>query len=544
MPEVKDSETLSFGDSLFLYLEREGMPLNVASVCTFDGEITLDLLTDFIESKLSLIPRYLQRVVCPPFDIGTPAWQYDPEFDIRNHIRELVLKRGTESELRTTASKLLSQNMDRSRPLWDLTLVHGLKGDRSALIARVHHCLVDGIGGVALMNAIMDPSPVPPALPPHKKRTFKSPPPRDSATMLLDGFITAVFSSVQRILSAQADALSVAQRLAASFGENSRKPGGGLDGLNGNAQFASVEALTRLLPEMLAPTQRLPFNVVCRGPQRFSWVQVPLDEIKAVKNALRATVNDVVLAIVTDAVGRYVEFHGVATAGRFLRIVVPVNVRGNGNGAELGNRVSFVPVTVPLDIRDPVKLVAAVRERTSFVKSAHVAELVGLAGTLLTMVPTPIQAFAGPIASQLPISMCNLICTNVPGPTDPLYLLGHKMLTWYPYVPIGGEMGLNCAVLTYNGTAFFGFSCDVHALPDVERLAKTLKTTFSELRKGAGIRLRRRARKKTIANQAREMASPETVPENMAPLCATGPQEDPKQVPSEQEKSVPASAGR
>lgn len=543
MPEGRDNDTLSFSDALFLYLEREGMPLNVASVCTFEGKITFDLFCDFIDSKLPLVPRYLQRVVSPPFDIGVPTWQYDPEFEIRNHIREIVLKRGTEFELRTTASKLLSQNMDRSRPLWDLTLVRGLKDDRSALIARVHHCLVDGIGGVALMNAIMDPSPVPPATPHTKKRPFKPPPPRDPATVLLDGFINAVFSSVQRILSAQVDALSVAQRLAASFGERSASFAGP-GGLNGDGQFASLEDLTRFLPELLAPTQRLPFNRVCRGPQRFSWSEVPLDEIKTVKNTLGATVNDIVLTVVTDAVGRYVEFHGVKTQGRFLRIVVPVNVRGSGDGGELGNRVSFVPVTVPLDMREPVKLVAMVKERTAFAKSAHLADLVGLAGTLLTLLPTPIQAAAGPIASQLPVSMCNLICTNVPGPTAPLYLLGHKMLSWYPYVPIGGEMGLNCAVLTYNGTAFFGFSSDVHALPDVDRLAKLANASFAELRKGAGVRRWKRARSGSITNQEQETAGAGAGPENARAPSTAGLEDRPKQVNPEQEKSVPAGVGR
>jgi diacylglycerol O-acyltransferase len=504
MPEIKDNETLSFGDALFLYLERQGMPINVASVFIFEGLITFDKFTQFIESKLPLIPRYLQRVVTPPFDLGMPTWQYDPEFDIAKHVLHVVLKRGTEFELREVTERLLSKNMDRARPLWDLTLVSGLKGGRTAIIARVHHCLVDGIAGVALMNVIMDPSPATPVLP-NKKRTFTPPPPRDSGTMLLDGFITSVFSSVQRVLSAQADVLSVAQRVAASFGEKAgHTPAPGSNGFNGDGQVASLEDFTRLLPEMLAPTQRLPFNKVYVGPQRFSWTELPLGEIKAVKNACGTTVNDVVLAIVSDSISRFVALQGVETKGRFLRIVVPVNIRGNGDAGELGNRITFAPVTVPLGLDDPLKLVAAVKERTSFVKSAHLAELVGLAGTLITAIPTPIQAFAGPIASQLPLNVCNLICTNVPGPQVPLYVLGHKMLSWYPYVPIGGEMGLNCAVLTYDGRAFFGFSADVNAAPDVDRLPRIVQESFAALRKSTGVRKRRGPRPKPAAAQETE----------------------------------------
>lgn len=499
MPEIKDNETLSFGDALFLYLERQGMPLNVASVSIFEGPITFDKFTQFIESKLPLIPRYLQRVVTPPFDLGIPTWQYDPEFDIANHVHHVVLKRGTESELKHIAAGLFSKNMDRARPLWDLTLVSGLKGERSAVIARVHHCLVDGVAGVALMNVIMDPSPVVPVL--RKKRRFTPPPPRDSATMLLDGFITSVFSSVQRVLSAQADMLSVAQRVAASFGEQAGQAHApGTNGVNGNGQIPALEDLTMLLPEMLAPTQRLPFNKVYVGPQRFSWTEISLDEIKAVKNACGTTVNDVVLAVVSDTISRYVSLQGVQIRGRSLRIVIPVNIRGTGDAGKLGNRITFAPVTVPMGIDDPLKLVAAVKERTSFVKSAHLAELVGLAGTLFTTVPTPVQALAGPIASQLPISVCNLICTNVPGPQVPLYVLGHKMLSWYPYVPIGGEMGLNCAILTYDGRAFFGFSADVNAAPDVDHLPKLLQHSFVALRKGAGVR-KRSQRTKTARTQ-------------------------------------------
>ena len=154
--------------------------------------------------------------------------------------------------------------------------------------------------------------------------------------------------------------------------------------------------------------------------------------------------------------------------GRSLRVVIPVNVRGNGDATELGNQISFVPVPLPLDIRDPVKLLAVVTERVEFLKRTRAAEFVGLLGGLLSTLPNAFWKNIGPVASQLPLSLCNTICTNVPGPQVPLYLMGHKMLSWYPWVPIGGLMGINCAILTYNGTAFFGFTGDVKAAPDLE----------------------------------------------------------------------------
>src|SRR5207237_1206342 len=172
-----------------------------------------------------------------------------------------------------------------------------------------------------------------------------------------------------------------------------------------------------------AATQPLPFNVICRGPQKFGWAEIPLADIKAVKNAFAVTVNDVALALVTSAFQHYGELRGVRIKGRLLRIVVPVNVRGNGNAGDLGNRITFVP-----------------------------------------------------------------------GPTTPLYLLGHKMLRCFPYVPIGGDLGINCAVLTYNDTAYFGLTADVHAAPDVGRLERFLNTSFAKLSRAAGCRPQRRSR--------------------------------------------------
>ncbi len=168
--------------------------------------------------------------------------------------------------------------------------------------------------------------------------------------------------------------------------------------------------------------------------------------------------------------------------------MVPVNLRGNNSSDELGNRISLVAVTIPLDIRPPKKLLAEVHRRTEFLKRARAAELVGLAGGLLGILPFPLQAFAGPMISQVPFTPFNMVCTNVPGPQFPLYVLGHKMLHWYPYVPIGGELALNCAILSYNGMVYFGFSGDANITPDISRFEKLLQSNFAELRDAAGIK--------------------------------------------------------
>jgi hypothetical protein len=188
----------------------------------------------------------------------------------------------------------------------------------------------------------------------------------------------------------------------------------------------------------------------------------------------------------TATIRRYVELHGDKVKARLLRMMVPVNIRGNNDGSAMGNRISLLPVTVPLGIRTPRRLLAAVNKRMDFLKRAHVAEWVGMAGGLLGAVPAPLQALVGPLASFLPIAPFNLVCTNIRGPDVPLYLIGHKMLDWYPYVPVGGQMALNCAILSYNGTTYFGFSGDVHAAPDLHRLEHLMKLSIAEMLRASG----------------------------------------------------------
>jgi diacylglycerol O-acyltransferase len=462
----QQSERLSWGDTVFLNLEREGMPLNVASVCAFEGKVSFGDFVRFVESKLPLIPRYLKRVVPEPLGFGLPTWEYDPDFDLRRHLRELSLKSGTETELKRVAGKLFTEVMDRAHPLWDMTLVHGLKRNRSGVIIRLHHCLADGIAGVRLMNVLFDPTPAIPKL--RKRGRFRVPASRRTPlNSLANGVVDSYWDMVKRIFSTWTDLLGLAQRVAT-------------DGTS-----LAAEKLPSLLPEVTAPTERLHFNMVYRGPQKFVWAKIPLADVKTIKKALGASVNDVLLALVTATIRRYSELHGDRVKGRLLRMMVPVNLRGEGNPAELGNRISLVPVTVPLDIRNPKKLVIAVHQRTEFLKRTHAAEVVSMVGGLIGILPGALQALAGPLMSQLPVTPFNMVCTNVPGPQYPLYLLGHRMLDWYPYVPVGGELAVNCAILSYDGTVFFGFSGDVHAAPDLRRLEELLKTSFLELRQVA-----------------------------------------------------------
>ncbi len=515
MQNHQQGDRLSWGDTVFLNLEREGMPLNVASVSVLEGEIPFKAFTRFIETKLPRLPRYLKRVAAPPLNIGLPTWEYDPNFDIRNHLREVTLKHGTDTELKALAGKLFSTVMDRQHPLWDITLVHGLKGNRTGLILRMHHCVADGIAGVGIMNVLLDATPDVPRLP-RKKFRFRVPAPRDPINSLTDGVVNSCGDFVRRILSAWADVLDMTERMATNGGS------------------VAPDQSSHLLPEITALTERLRFNVLYRGPQKFAWADIPLAEVKAIRQICGASVNDVILTLVTAAIRRYLQLHGDQVKGRLLRMMVPVNLRANDSPGELGNRITILPVTVPLDIRNPRRLLAAVHKRTEFLKHSHAAELVSLAGGLIGMFPNAMQAMVGPMVSQVSFTPFNMVCTNVPGPQYPLYLLGHKMIRWYPYVPVGGEMAVNCAILSYDGTMYFGFSGDVHAAPDLRRLEELLKLSFEELREAVAVRQPRK-REKIPPVKAQGISKPVAEPEATVrvpiPLTVPAPFVQPAQAP-------------
>ncbi len=505
------NDSLSFGDALFLYLEREGMPLHIASISVFDGPITFQEFVRHVESRVDVVPRYRQRVQIPPLNLGLPTWTYDPNFDLGNHVREVRLSKSTTAAFKDLAARILSQTMDHSRPLWDLTLVSGLPKNQTGLVIRVHHCLADGLAGIGLMNALMDTTPFSQST---SARAQHAEQPAPTEPSLLDSLVQSSLSAVQQLLNAHSEVLTFAETLL--------KPRNGqIETKREDVQPPANIAvqLNHLLPHMAAPAQRLPFNIVCRGPQKFHWTEIPLADIKAIKNAFGATVNEVALAVVALAVQRYAKQHGVNLTGRSLRIVVPVSLRGKDDASELGNRITFLPLALPLDLKSSKKLLAAVRAQVLLAKGASLAEVVGFAGTLLGTIPTALQALLGPLVSQLPLSICNLIFTNVRGSESPLYLLGHRMAACYPYVPIGGEMGMNCAMLTYNGTAFFGFTGDVSAVPDLARFEKLLTASFGDLKRNL---LRARPERKRVAQP--KPSTPKTQPANTTAAVAPTPE--------------------
>jgi diacylglycerol O-acyltransferase len=479
---------LSPVDAAFLYLERKEIPLAIASIGIFDGPIPFEKFVANLEARLDLLPRYRQIAVPPPLNLGHPVWEDYPQFDIRRHVFRVRLPApGSDAQLQELAGRILSQVMDRRKPLWDVHLVEGLTGGRGALILRVHHSLADGVAGAGILKIILDPSPEGPVPLPKPRRT--RPKHTSPAThSLADAIGEALYSTLQSLIAAEACVLSMGQVL---FSERAQK---------------GLEGLSSLLPELAASSQRLPFNKPCGGERKISWAEADFACVKAIREALGGTVNDVILTIVSRAIARYVRLHGESVEGRFARIVCPVSVRQDG-GESMGNQISFLPVALPLGVRDPARNLAAVSRRTEIMKSAHTADLVALLASWIGATPPAVQAMfwsAIPLV-PLPVPLLNLICTNVPGSPVPLYSCGRRMLTSYPYVPTGYELGIGIAVQSYAGKLFFGFTADAKIVPDVDRLRQFVEDAFRQLCKAAGV-------KKRVPRKPRPASKPEPKP--------------------------------
>jgi diacylglycerol O-acyltransferase len=475
---------LSSVDAAFLYLERKEIPLHIASVSTFDGRIPFEEFVAAIESKLHLIPRYRQVVVTPPFNLGPPHWEDDPAFDIRRHIlRSRVRAPGGEAELEAAASRILGQVMDRSKPLWDIHVLEGLKGGRGALIARVHHSLADGISGEALLKVMLGDTPESSfAIPKQKLPRRRQAAPNHSLKAAIGN---AVQGTVENLLTADAITVGLAEAL-----------------LDDRMQKA-IRGLRSLLPEFAASIERLPFNRQCTGDRKFCWAECSFAEVKAIREVAGGTVNDVILSVVTRAIARYVKLHKQTVTKRFIRVVCPVSMRRADDGQSMGNRITFLPVALPLYIRDPVEMLKAVALRMEIMKSAHVADLVALLASWLGAVPPALQSlFWSTIPDiPMPVPLLNIICTNVPGSPVPLYAAGRRMIASYPHVPTGYELGVGCAVQSYDGKLFFGLTADAHVAADVGRLRDFIVEAFEQLCKATGIARTERGRPAAAAQK-------------------------------------------
>ena len=494
MPARALSRRLAPLDAAFLYLETPEAPLHIGGVSLIDGDMPAADLAARLVARLDEIPRYLQRLVPAPLGVGHPAWEADSAFDIRRHVLETrVEPPGDEAHLQACAARRFEPLLSRARPLWELHVIRGLAGGRTAMLSKIHHCMVDGVSGVELMDVIFDVSPAGGGSRPG--RPVSALPPLTPGELLIEGAVEA--------MTAGLEAGRAALRAVAAPTESWRA-----------AWQRVVPAAAALRRAAATPVLRLPFNRPLTGARRLNWLDWPLDEVSAVGRARGGTVNDVVLAVLTDGIGRVLSASGLPLRHRFLRLLVPVNLRRTDERGLLGNRVSMVPVEVPFD-GAPLDRLDATIACTDAVKGAGVAELagdlVGLAGLaparlhawLLGLAASPrVLAWSAPLRAA-PFLVGNLVCTNVPGPPVPLFALGHPLLAHYPLVPLGLETGLNCAVMTYNRVLHVGLVADAGAIDDLEPLRGSVGDAYDDLRRAAGVAAGRPARRRRPGRRPR-----------------------------------------
>ena len=462
---IAHGHRISALDASFLHLEKAGARLHVASVTVFDGPTPpYDELRELVESRLHLVPRFRQRLADVPLDQGRPVWVDDPHFNLRYHLRHAGLPApGSEEQLKNLAGRLFAQRLDRTKPLWEMWLVDGLSDGRFALVAKSHHALVDGVEAVDITTVLFDTEPA--VEPPAPARPWTPRPLPTPAQLLTD----ALFERATR-----------PQELARSVRAVVRTPRellhGARDGLQamGALAFAGMRAAP--------PT---PLNVKVGPHRRYTWVDAELAELQRVKDALGGTVNDAVLAVVAGALGRFLRHRGVDTDGLLLRALVPVVVRGEGPGRALGSEVAPMWVSLPVGIEDPVRQHATIRDATAELDDAQHAVGARALTELAGFAPPTIMSQAARLQQRQ--RFFNLVVTNVPGPQQPMYLLGRRLRALYPVVPLAGRQALGVAVMSYDGRLGFGLLGDYDELADLDTLADMLRASIDALADGASV---------------------------------------------------------
>jgi WS/DGAT/MGAT family acyltransferase len=453
-------DRLTSTDASFLHQEGRSSHMHIGGVLIFGGPPPgLDEFSDHIRSRLHLVPRYRQKLVTPPLESGRPLWIDDPDFNLSYHVRQTALPEpGTEEQLLLLASRIASQRLDRSKPLWENWLVEGLEGDRFAIISKTHHALVDGIAGVDLATVIFDleREPAPPAEPlaPWQPRPEPS-----GSELVLAGARGVVCASASMGIRA----IAAATRPATSL----------------NLLRDAAEGVGELVWAGLNPAPETPLNVPIGPHRRFAVVRQQLADYKGVRDALGGTVNDVVLTVVSGALAQWLRARGIRTQGLEMRALVPVSVRTAHHRGALGNRLTVMRGPLPVYIDDPVARLRHVRASMDGLKESKQAVGAATLVAVNSLAPPTILAQA----SRLNFStrLFNLLVTNVPGPQVPLYVLGRRLQDLFPVAFLPENHALAVAIMSYDGNLDYGLLGDYDAMPDIDVVADGIDQALAAL---------------------------------------------------------------
>ena len=452
-------------DALFVDAEDEDRhtSMAIASIAVFEGPApTYEEVLTFLAGRLPLVPRYRQKLRTVPFRLGRPVWADDPDFDLSYHIQRSTLPEpGGDEELAALMAHVMSERLDRAHPLWEYRVVEGLARDRWALISKVHHSMVDGIGGADLYRLL----------------TEVAPEPADSADSadFADEEAARTPSAVSLIALAAVDMTLLPLRQARVLSGAVADPGSTI------RQAAAVtRAIARLSPSLWpAATSSLSGNI--GKERRYAWARASLEDIKTIKRAFGGTVNDVVLAAISSGFRALLLERGEPLAPHEVPSLVPVSVRAQGDDGGFGNQVSATVADLPVHIADPVERLGAVRTELDSLKASNEAIIGQTLAALGSYSPYMLTSWLVRKAFSMPQREIVTVTTNVPGPREPLYWMGRRLEEIIPYVPIASTVRTGISIFSYDGNITFGITADYAANPDVDVLARGIEHGVSEL---------------------------------------------------------------
>jgi WS/DGAT/MGAT family acyltransferase len=452
-------ERLTTQDATFLYVENELNHMSIATIALFDGPAPAgDEIEDWVASKLDLVPRYRQRVHFVPFDAGRPVWCDDRHFDLRYHVRHTALPSpGDEAQLRTLVGRVMSQQLDRTKPLWELWVVEGLAGGRWSMIIKLHHCLADGVSATDLTTLLLDDRPDAERREPNPWSPEHTP---SSLQLLTDALVDRA-TSPREVIDAVREAVRAPGRAARKLAEVA-------DGLATFGRFAHLDVEWSLNGPV--------------GPhRRWRWVRAPLADVKQVRGRHGGTLNDVVLASITRAFRDLLLERGEPVDGLVVRTLVPVSVRREGEHDHPDNRVSAMFAELPVGLADPLERLRSIREQMDQLKSHHQADAGETLMALSGLAPPVLFARAARVLAEMPQPYVQTVTTNVPGPQHPLYAAGRRMRHAFLYVPLASSVRLGIAIFSYDGELTFGVTGDAEHTPDIDVLCRGIERGIDEL---------------------------------------------------------------
>ena len=450
-------ERLSVLDELFLHLEGPDTHMHVGGAAIFEGPPPdYDDVLEMVDARLQQVPRFRQKLAFVPLGLGRPVWVDDTHFNLEYHVRHTALPQpGDRVRLNRLTARIMSQQLDRSKPLWEIWFAEGLAGGRFALISKTHHCLVDGVSGADIMSVILDLEREPQRI---ERRPWRAEPEPSTDQLVID--------ALRERLTSPAEAVRILQSAAS---DPSKLP---------NRLIETAKALGNFVGSSFsAPPSSLNQPI---GPhRRFETVLADLDEIKRIKNRFGGTVNDVVLAAAAGGLRRLLKARGENVDDVELRAMVPVSVRADSEKGALGNRVASVWAALPVFEPDPIERLHIVGEEMRDLKGSGQAVGAQVLTSLGEWAPPTIVAQASRVVARQ--RAFNLVITNVPGPQIPLYTLGRQMHEVYPVLPLSANTTLGIALLSYNGTIGFGLLGDYDTVPDIGVLAEGIEKSIAEL---------------------------------------------------------------